>query len=144
MYLKAIKELQDHCKGCRIGQAIDLLMELVPSSDLPNSEPAKPEQVRAKPVKAAATKPDPNGIERECHKCHTVKPLADYDINSQCRDGHVGTCKSCVRDRQSVARALRKGKQPTPSVKPHACKVCGVRFNALNSLDEHMKLRHPA
>ncbi len=153
MYQKAIQELQEHCRECRIGQAIDLLMEFVPGSDLPGPEPAKPKQTRAKPIKADPSrsepdqsvstriKPNPNRTEKPCNKCHTVKPLSEFTPNKACLDGHVGTCRTCERERVRKQQG-KASPPPAKSDKPHACKVCGVRFHSIDTLTEHTKLRH--
>ncbi|MFH0851570.1 MAG: hypothetical protein V1876_02370 [Candidatus Peregrinibacteria bacterium] len=123
-------------------------------------EPIKPKPIRSKPTKSAKTrlKPaqsvsrrgDPHRTEKACNKCHTVKPLSDYDKNAACRDGHVGTCMVCARARQAAAKARRKQMEkltPAASPKPPAtreCDICGAQFRALDTLLEHKKMRHSA
>ncbi|MGW3674655.1 endonuclease VII domain-containing protein [Streptomyces sp. NPDC005166] len=32
-----------------------------------------------------------------CNKCDTTKPLDEFPVHKQCKDGRRGTCKACVR-----------------------------------------------
>lgn len=144
MFEKIIEQLKGHCAECPVGKALHLLIDS-------SAKPELPEPIKAKPTKAAKTNPDPNRIEKACNRCHTVKPLADYRENAGCLDGHEGTCNACkaARQREKYRERVSARKQaaaPAPigtgSNKKFECTVCGVRFNALNSLDEHTKLRH--
>jgi hypothetical protein len=138
VYQKAIQELQEHCKQCNIGQAINLLMEFIPRPEEKPAEPTKRKEARPQPAK-----PDINRIEKACHKCKVIKPLSDYTLNKDCRDGHVGTCRTCEKARMAANYQRKQAKkQAVDPAKLHACKICGVRFSALNSLAEHEKLRH--
>lgn len=150
MLEKVIEMLDQHCKECPVGQAMHVLMDSVTNFEV--AEPIKPEPTRSKPVKAAATKPDRNRTEKPCKKCQVVKPLEQYPPNKGCRDGHEGTCMECKR---AYARAMwhkrQKAKKqatapaPNPDGK-HPCRFpgCDSAFRSLDTLAEHMKLRHGA
>ena len=44
-----------------------------------------------------------------CSNCHKEKPLIEYNRNKSCKDGHIGQCKSCVKEwRQNNKETLKE------------------------------------
>lgn len=57
---------------------------------------------------------------KNCTKCGGRKLLSEFPENKICKDGHAGTCRTCINDRVRELKKSRKlGKSPA-SKKPAA------------------------
>lgn len=47
---------------------------------------------------------------KKCSKCKIDKPLSEFHISKESRDGHVNSCKECVKSYLAAYRLLNKEK----------------------------------
>lgn len=94
---KVIEDLRHHCHECPYMQAISLLQ-----GNGNGQVKFEAKQAVAFPKRKYVRKANGNGdnpMERECKKCHTIKPLAEFVKNPNCKHGVTYECVSCARDR---------------------------------------------
>lgn len=58
-------------------------------------------------------------MEKECTRCLTIKPLAEFGLRKQSKDGHAACCKACrsieTKARSDVAaESLKKWRENNP------------------------------
>jgi len=117
---------------------IDHLERWYPTPAQPPADNREPKGMKAnrtkrkKPCRVIPTERSADGKSKSCHKCGVTKALDEYEPNAGCKDGHVGTCRECRKE-----KAQERREKEANSAKPHKCAACGKRFGTLYVYQEH-------
>lgn len=165
-----IAEIQHStCVKCKVGRALSELKGLKDEielhgvsavvADIKTSQRAHSEKSRSvnenpKPSRtriAPAAEPEPGKAAKACRKCGKVKPLDQFEVSKLTKDGRLGTCRQCRRERareryaenRRPATLIKEPASPQPetqnneSDRPFECDACGKRFHVKGSLISH-------
>jgi hypothetical protein len=144
--MDAIRILQDqHCRRCRIGQALINLKPLLDESppqedrDAPTPEPAVPaapiatrtrraararksvRNLAARKPKAPRASATPiideldQHLTKVCNVCGKTKPLAEFPRMPECTLGVAGQCKACIAAKARARYEAKKAPAAAPS-----------------------------
>lgn len=100
---------------------------------------------KAKPVARQAS----TGVEKECKVCHVIKPMTEFEPHKMCRDGRIGTCRECRREKKQprtgdpIPAEIDKVAASTAVISgKHRCEECHCTFMGPAQLREHIRERH--